>query len=231
MENWFKTYLLTVRRDIVILLIIDCVFLLVMELFLKKIPDPYPFFVKIGDLSITLAVSFLASFIFYFVQVHMPEMRSKKNLNPVISELFKRIIYIEKGLLTEFVGVKPFENLSEDSIINGTNNRDVNVQDAPLHLIGLDRNANWIEYGASRVADIDKNWEMIMRYSDYMDSELLLILSKIQNNTTLGFFRTMKTIYPAIGRGMHLNGFGDGMVKLWLFIKDQDLYYDKHFSE
>lgn len=231
MENWFKTYLLTVRRDIVILLIIDCVFLLVMELFLKKIPAPYPFFVKIGDLSITLAVSFLASFIFYFVQVHMPEMRSKKNLNPVISELFKRIIYIEKGLLTEFVGVKPFENLSEDSIINGTNNRDVNVQDAPLHLIGLDRNANWIEYGASRVADIDKNWEMIMRYSDYMDSELLLILSKIQNNTTLGFFRTMKTIYPAIGRGMHLNGFGDGMVKLWLFIKDQDLYYDKHFSE
>lgn len=231
MENWFKTYLLTVRRDIVILLIIDCVFLLVMELFLKKIPAPYPFFVKIGDLSITLAVSFLASFIFYFVQVHMPEMRSKKNLNPVISELFKRIIYIEKGLLTEFVGVKPFENLSEDSIINGTNNRDVNVQDAPLHLIGLDRNANWIEYGASRVADIDKNWEMIMRYSDYMDSELLLILSKIQNNTTLGFFRTMKTIYPALGRGMHLNGFGDGMVKLWLFIKDQDLYYDKHFSE
>lgn len=202
-----------------------------MELFLKKIPAPYPFFIKIGDLSITLAVSFLASFIFYFVQVHMPEMRSKKNLNPVISELFKRIIYIEKGLLTEFVGVKPFENLSEDSIINGTNNRDVNVQDAPLHLIGLDRNANWIEYGASRVADIDKNWEMIMRYSDYMDSELLLILSKIQNNTTLGFFRTMKTIYPALGRGMHLNGFGDGMVKLWLFIKDQDLYYDKHFSE
>ena len=231
MENWFKTYLLTVRRDIIILLIIDCVFLLVMELFLKKIPAPYPFFVKIGDLSITLAVSFLASFVFYFVQVHMPEMRSKKNLNPVISELFKRIIYIEKGLLTEFVGVKPFENLSEDSIINGTNNRDVNVQDAPLHLIGLDRNANWIEYGASRVADIDKNWEMIMRYSDYMDSELLLILSKIQNNTTLGFFRTMKTIYPALGRGMHLNGFGDGMVKLWLFIKDQDLYYDKHFSE
>lgn len=231
MGNWFKTYLFTVRRDIVILLIIDCVFLLVMELFLKKIPAPYPFFIKIGDLSITLAVSFLASFIFYFVQVHMPEMRSKKNLNPVISELFKRIIYIEKGLLTEFVGVKPFENLSEDSIINGTNNRDVNVQDAPLHLIGLDRNANWIEYGASRVADIDKNWEMIMRYSDYMDSELLLILSKIQNNTTLGFFRTMKTIYPALGRGMHLNGFGDGMVKLWLFIKDQDLYYDKHFSE
>ena len=231
MRKWFETYVWTVRRDIVVLLIVDCTFLLVMELFLKKIPAPFPIFVKIGNLTVTLAVSFLASFIFYFVQVHMPEMRGKKNLNPVITELLRRIIYIQKGLLTEFVGVKPYENLTEESIINGTNNRDVNVQNAPLHLVGLNRNANWIEYGASRVEEIDKSWEMIMRYSDYMDSELLLLLSKIQSNSTLGFFRTMKTIYPALGRGLHLNGFGDGMVELWHFIEDQDLYFNKHFSE
>lgn len=231
MRKWFETYVWTVRRDIVVLLIVDCTFLLVMELFLKKIPAPFPIFVKIGNLAVTLAVSFLASFIFYFVQVHMPEMRGKKNLNPVISELLRRIIYIQKGLLTEFVGVKPYENLTNENIINGTNNRDVNLQNAPLHLVGLNRNANWIEYGASRVEEIDKNWEMIMRYSDYMDSELLLLLSKIQSNPTLNFFKTMKPIYPALRQGMHLNGFEGGMVELWHFIQKQDMYYNKHFSE
>ena len=231
MRKWFETYVWTVRRDIVVLLIVDCTFLLVMELFLKKIPAPFPIFVKIGNLAVTLAVSFLASFIFYFVQVHMPEMRGKKNLNPVISELLRRIIYIQKGLLTEFVGVKPYENLTNENIINGTNNRDVNLQNAPLHLVGLNRNANWIEYGASRVEEIDKNWEMIMRYSDYMDSELLLLLSKIQSNPTLNFFKTMKPIYPTLRQGMHLNGFEGGMFELWHFIQKQDMYYNKHFSE
>lgn len=66
MSNWYNTYVKSLRRDIVYLLIADCVFLLVMELWLRKIPAPFPIFVKIGDVLVTLGISFLASFIFFY---------------------------------------------------------------------------------------------------------------------------------------------------------------------
>ena len=58
MIRWFKTYVLSIRKDFVCLLVVDAIFLLIMELVLKKIPAPYPVFVRIGDLMVTLAVSF-----------------------------------------------------------------------------------------------------------------------------------------------------------------------------
>ena len=231
MIKWIKTYVLSLRRDIVFLLIFDCVFLLIMELWLKKIPAPFPIFVIIGDVMITVGISFLASFIFYFVQVHLPETRQKNNLYPVISELFHRIILIEKGFLTEYVGVKPFESLTEDGIRTGAISRDVNIQNAPIHLAGLNRSANWMEYGLHEVADIDKTWEMLMKYSSYMDSELLSLLSRVQSNSTLTFFRTMKSIYPTLKQGLKLNGFEGGFVELWRFIQKQEAYFDKVLKE
>lgn len=230
MIKWIKTYVLSLRRDIVFLLIFDCVFLLIMELWLKKIPAPFLFFVKIGDVMITLGISFLASFIFYFVQVHLPETRQKKDLYPVISELFHRIIMIEKRFLTEFVGMKPFESLSEDCIKAGVISRDVNIPNAPLHLAGFNRSANWMEYGLHEVADIDKTWEMLMKYSAYMDSEFLSLLSRVQSNSTLTFFRTMKSIYPTLKQGLKLDGFEGGFVDLWRFIQEQEAYFDKELK-
>ena len=66
-----------------------------------------------------------------------------------------------------------------------------------------------------------------MKYSSFMDSELLSILSRIQNNSALGFFRTMRGIYPTFKNGIRLNGFDDGLVELWLFIQEEDAYYSK----
>ncbi len=40
-----------------------------------------------------------ASFIFYFVQVHLPETRQKNDQYPVVANLFNRIIITEKGFL------------------------------------------------------------------------------------------------------------------------------------
>lgn len=231
MIKWIKTYVLSIRRDIVILLILDCVFLLVMELWIRRIPAPFPIFEKIGNVLVTLGISFLASFIFYFVQVHLPETRQKKDMYPVISELFHRIIFTEKSFLTAFVNVKPFESLTEESIREGTQSRDVNIQDAPLYLAGPNRSANWMEYGIYEIESIDKNWEMLMKYSAYMDSDLLSLLSRVQSDSTLSYFRAMKSIYPTIKQKLILDGFEGGMIKLWRFIQEQDAYYEKVLSE
>ncbi len=222
---------MSLRRDLVVLLVIDVLFLILMELLLKEIPAPFPIFVKIGNLLVTLAVSFLASFVFYFVQVHMPQVRQERDLYPIISRLFNRIIQTEKSLLTNFVNEKSYSTLTEDIIRNGTKNRDVNMQNAPLIFAGSNRNANWIEYGYNQVVDIDNNWNMIMRYSAHLDSEQLLILSKIQSNSVLNFFRKMKVIYGSLNKQIELKGFDNGVVEFWNEIKLQEDFYKRTFSE
>ncbi len=86
--KWYRTYIKSIRRDIVIILIIDLLYLFIMEVWLRCIPAPYPIFVKIGDLFVTLGISFIASFIFYLVQVHLPRIKEKEDLFPYIASMF-----------------------------------------------------------------------------------------------------------------------------------------------
>lgn len=231
MRKWWKTYIKSLRKDIVILLIIDCVFLLLMELVFKKIPAPFQIFVTMGNLAVTLGISFIASFIFYFVQIHLPETKQKTNLYPSIAALYYRILNTEKMFLTNYVGIKSYSELSEENILNGAKLRDVNIENAPLFLAGPNRSANWMEYGFNEVEDIDSSWEMIMKYSSYLDSECLSLLAKIQSNPVFAFFRNMRGIYHTFPNGVNIKGFEQCYVELWRFIRMQEEYYNKVFAE
>lgn len=47
MRKWYKTYIKSLRRDIVYLLIADIVFLVVLEFGLKQMPAPFEWFVTV----------------------------------------------------------------------------------------------------------------------------------------------------------------------------------------
>lgn len=230
LHRWWKTYVKSIRKDLVFMLLADLIFLLVMEIFLRNIPAPFPIFVKIGDLFVTLAISFLASFIFFFVQVHLPETRQKANVYPSMASWFNRIVVVEKTLLTNYVGQKNYPDLTEEEVRNGASVRDASKQDAPLHLAGVNRNANWIEYGINQVADIDKYWELLMKYSSYLDSECLSILAGIQEDSLLQFFRTMRTIYKSVQFG-RLQGFDELFFRFWKTIQSHEKYYADVFAQ
>lgn len=228
MWKWIKTYIASLRKDIVILLIVDCVFLIVMEFGLRRIPAPYPVFVKLGNLFVTLAISLLAAIVFYFVQIHLPATKQKLDLYPSIASLFKRIVNTQKEMVKHFAGVESYDNLTDEIIEKGIDSRDFYIKDAPLVIAGnLDRNANWMEYGFYELNDIEKSWDMIMRYSNYMDSECLSLLSKVQSNPTLGIFRALKGIIPNIQKQLTIQGFGKEFVGLWHFVQEQEAYYNK----
>lgn len=211
------------------MLLADFIFLLIMELVLRKIPAPFPFFVKIGDLMVTLAISFVASFIFYFVQVHMPDVRHKANVYPCVAKLFHRILINEKALLHNYVGAQSYEELTEEIIKEGANRRNVSMQDAPLFLAGCNRNANWMEYGFHQLDHIDKYWEMIMKYSSYLDSECISILADIKEDSFIQFFRTMRNLYNHLSFGK-LDGMSEPLLGFWNIIKEQDKYYNDIFA-
>ena len=172
MWKWIKTYIASLRKDIVILLLVDCVFLLVMEFGLCRILAPFPVFVKLGNLFVTLAISLLAAIILYFVQIHFLATKQKMDLYPSIASLFKRIVNTQKEMVRHFAGAESYDKLTDEIIEKGVDSRDFYIKNAPLVIAGNpDRNANWMEYGFYELNDIEKSWDMIKEFIPNFEHE------------------------------------------------------------
>lgn len=230
MIKWFKTYVLSLRKDIGWLLCADVAFLLFMELVLRKIPAPYPIFVRIGDLFVTLGVSFLASFIFYFVQVHVHEIKEKEKVYPSIAQMFRFIINAEWDILINLLGVK--KGVVSEEIIR-EKVQEINLYtDAPL-VIGRpdgDHKANWVEYCIYHVKTIDRNGDMMMNMSAYLDSECMNLLLRIQNSDT--FLINVRRLFPMCNGNPHFLNYKVPtiFINFWHFIEEQEAYYDREFN-
>ena len=231
MMKWVRTYLFSLRRDFAIILGVDLTFLLVMELWLRNIPAPYPVFVRIGDLFVALGVSYIASLIFYFVQVHMPKIKEKEHLYPSIAKMFNAIISAEKDILTQLLGIK-MKDMSEEAIKNNAQHIDL-YKEAPLTIGGKDgdHRANRLEYCIIRVGHIDRNVDMMLHLSSYLDCECMKILMKIQNFDT--FLGQVRRLFPlCTGKAHTLEYKVPGpFIQLWHFIEEQEAYYDREFSQ
>lgn len=232
MIKWIKKYLCSLRQDLKILVVLDIACLFIMELVLRRIPAPFPIFVKIGDVFVALAISFLASVIFYFVQVHMPREKEKADLFPLLASQFKSILGSEKEILTRFLGLS-MDEMTEDAVNNNAGNLDL-YSDAPLILgdVHGDHKANWIEYGIFEVNRIDKNWDMMMRYSAYLDSECMALLNRMQSPGAM--LDLIRKVFPLCKSKVHAFSFGNGsehtFLEFWKFIQEQETYYNRVFK-
>lgn len=228
--RWYKTYIKSLRKDIVYLLIADLIFLVVLEFGLKLIPAPIAWFVTVGKIAFTLSVSFIASFIFYFVQVHMHEIKEKEKVYPSIAQMFRFIINAEWDLLTNLLGIKMGE-MSEDKIREKV--QEINLYtEAPL-VIGRqdgDHKANWIEYCIYHVRTIDRNWDIMMNMLAYLDSECMNLLLRIQNSDT--FLINVRRLFPMCNGNPHriIYKVPTTFIKFWHFIEEQEAYYDRVFN-
>ena len=207
-------------------------FLLVMELWLRSIPAPYPVFVRIGDLFVTLGVSYIASLIFYFVQVHMPKIKEQERIYPSIAKMFNAILSAEKDILTQLLGLK-MKEMSEEAIKEKAQYIDLYTE-APL-TIGSpkgDHRANWLEYCIYRVGIIDRNTDMMLNVSAYLDSECMDILMRIQDSES--FLVQVRRLFPmCTADGVHRLTFQvpEPFIRLWHFIEEQEEYYDRVFGK
>lgn len=159
----------------------------------------------------------------------MPETKRINGLYPTIATYFYRILILEQNLLKNFINIEQYNTISEEIIRTGIQSRNISLYDSPLYLIDKKRYADWIEYGINQVQEIDKNWEMIMYYSSYLDNTYLSILARIQNDCLLDYFRSMKYIYHFSNIGK-MNGLEQSFISLWHFIKEQEDYYFKRFA-
>lgn len=232
MLNWIRLYLFSIQKDIVVLLALDMSFLLIMECVLINIPAPFPIFVKIGKLLVTLGVSFLASFIFFFVQIHIPRINERRDLFPSLATLFNRMLNDEKQLLEQLLGVS-MKDITENVINKRIKMIDL-YKEAPLILAGAhgEYKANYVDYSLYELERIDKSWEMIMHYSSYLDSECLSLLFRIQDSGhLLSLIRSVFLMYNKMGKRFRINQSSQSFVSFWRLIIEQQSYYNRVFAQ
>ena len=213
------------------MLMVDVLFLLVMELWLREIPAPYPIFVKIANVLVTLAISIIASVIFYFVQVHLPNVKERERIYPSLAKLFGSMLGLEKDLLTQVLHIE-MKDMTEEGIKDSVSKLNL-YSEAPLTIGSANtenHRANWIEYCLYRVERIDRNWNLLINYSIYLDSECMSLLIRIQNDCT--YLDQVRRMFPiCIGR-MHRLTIEDAnlFTEFWHFIEDQQTYYNRVFA-
>jgi hypothetical protein len=138
----------------------------------------------------------------------------------------------ETDILTQLLGLK-MKEMSEEAIKEKAKHIDLYTE-APL-TIGSpkgDHRANWLEYCIYRVGIIDRNTDMMLNVSAYLDSECLDILMRLQDSET--FFVQVRRLFPmCIAGGVHKLQYQipDPFIRLWHFIEEQEVYYDRVFGK
>ncbi|RPH26710.1 MAG: hypothetical protein EHM93_19460 [Bacteroidales bacterium] len=167
-------YLTTLRKELIILLIISILLIILVEFTDFRLPIFVNNAAKWNLLGYNLSIAYLASFIFYFIVVHIPNEKEKEKIIPYFKVKTNCMINSAKALLkvlkeetkTDFINTYPtrkeLENLLEK----------VNPhQKAPMLISLPDKYANWAYYFAENSIRIKIYCEEILSKIKFIDSE------------------------------------------------------------
>ncbi len=171
------------------LFVLSLIFVIAITFFSTKIPLLLSFGQEIEALTFRLSLSFLASYVFYFVVVHYKSYRDKQNLYPYVKDCTAVILNKYEELFNALKGkaykdyeehtYKTLNELSIDSIEKTLLLIDVRTN-APLVSAHLGRNLNWMEYLVYTSNEIEKSIDDLLLVSSHLDSELIKILFQIR---------------------------------------------------
>lgn len=81
----------------------------VYKFWLLDIVAPFAFFVPLGDLCYGVALSIIASIIFYFVTVFIPKYQSRKKINSVIERNLYQLYKLSDLIMHDISGILEFD--------------------------------------------------------------------------------------------------------------------------
>ncbi len=136
------------------------------------------------DILYELSIAYISAFIFYFLVVYLKEKQDKKNVYGYISQQVSKVIWQAKGLANSLargadihLGDSAFPNQEElAKICNSINPNAM----APLVLGKIGNNATWLQFCEYYINRSNKASEKIMSKLQYIDSELVSKLVKIE---------------------------------------------------
>ena len=175
-------------------LVISIVSVVVIEAYLLEIPEIVSWGAEFGAVYYKLCLSIMASYIFYFIVVHLKVQADKENINAFVATKAYGVVRNYKAQLQALKKAAAFtadtEYLTKEEVeqvfkaINPLDN-------APLLLRQLGNHANWLQYMKYHN---DRTQELIKKTfvkMPFLDSKLVRLLAEIDDCShfnTIDFF-------------------------------------------
>jgi len=180
-------YILSVPLLLNITLVVAILSVIIIDMYLKNMPEIVPWGNEFSEIYYRLCLSLFASYIFYFIVVHIKLERDKENVNVFISSKVFQIIgeykaqinaikkEVNSEILDEYLNEIALENMFQQ----------INTQSkAPLVLSNVGNTvnyANWMKYFSYHNVRIQTTIQKIFVHMPFLDSKLVSILAHIDD--------------------------------------------------
>ena len=180
-------YFVKVRTDLKILLVISIVTFFILELWLKYVPAIFNGADKVGEFFSRLSTSYIAAFIFYFLVVHIKNLKDKENINEFVGHKVYAIITSAHLLIQPFQQKSDpkarFKYLDRQELSQLLYSVNKAATEAPFSI--KNEKATWLQWYEYLKESTENNLNQILVRYTHLDAELIKLLTRIENSLFL----------------------------------------------
>lgn len=165
------------------------IFVLLIDGLARKSLGDEGFLYSIINILYTISLSYIASFVFYCIQVHYKEMKDEVKVLPSVESLFYRLLLCCNNVVMDTIcGIDPSKKI--DSISNVTKEDFVNAAkevrfDSVSSVFQGDTQLTWLQYYSFRQKQIDEYRKSVLDFAHYLDEECISLLAELRNDVFL----------------------------------------------
>jgi hypothetical protein len=182
-KRWIQ-YFTSVRTEINFLLGACLTTVIAIDFIFSNVPEVFQGGAKLGSIVDRLCLSYISSYIFFFLVVHIKSQKDKENLYPYIAKKTDRIIGDAKSMIEyfkqqascqledQYPALSEVEEMCRSIAPHGR---------APLIIGGLGNYATWLQYLNYSKRRTEESISKIYLKMQFLDSEYLGLVVNIQD--------------------------------------------------
>lgn len=186
--GFIRKYIISVGPAINIALLVAISSVMVMEVWLNHIPELVPWGQEVGNIYYKVCISIVSSYIFYFIVIHLKNVKDKENINVYVSEQVKLIInehHSQLNALSKESNINIKSKFPTSDEIIGIFSKVNPNSDAPM-INPAGKYVNWIQFFYSSKIRTEKTISKVLSKMPFLDSELVSLLVKIDDCSHFG---------------------------------------------
>ena len=191
----FKRLSQTMSFKLLIVGFVISIWAFVYKFYLLEIEAPYAFMFPLGDLCYGVALSVIASILFYFITIFLPKYQSRRKISKVIERNLYQLVRLADMIMHNWSDILNFdETKKEEWMARCTGNL---KNDGPLKSVfnPLGEKMSWAEFFDAIIFNEEHYIERLRDYRQYLPEEVLLLIDDIENTDR---FRSVLQLYKSM---------------------------------
>lgn len=219
------------------LLIFSLSWIFIYRFLLIHYPERVRWGSELGTIVDNLSIALVASYIFYFIVVHLKDEYQKRKMYNHLSNGVRLIFAFSKKFIEDLAQEQnideSYDELTDQQLTDICQNIDAQSS-APESVYvpsqNTYRHSNWIEYSYQTKERIEDHIEFLFSYTDFMDVELVELLTEINNSMFLQVIGQKVSSERRHGPEEDLSTYSSPLRKYILLISKLEKYAERELS-